>query len=70
MSKNEILTKLHSLHEMRKEMTLHSMYHGCYVEKCVALNLKLKELTGKNYVDFSKKEIEKAIVEYNWREKI
>jgi hypothetical protein len=60
----EILMKLHDLHETRKSMSYASIYHGVYEDIAIKLNTKLFELTGKNYVDFSYQDIEDATAEF------
>ena len=64
MSWQEILVKLHELHEARKSMSNSSIYHGTYQATAIKLNTELYWLTNKNYIDFSQQDIDEAIVEF------
>lgn len=63
MKIRHILVKLYNLHETRKSMAHHSIYHQQYVDKAIELNSELKALTGRDYTEFSRAEISDAIVE-------
>lgn len=58
-----IVKELFHLHQVRKEMSYSSIYHGVYEGKCIALNQDLLSLTGKNYTEFSSEEIENMVIE-------
>ena len=60
----EILIKLHDLHETRKSISYSSIYHGVYQDIAIKLNTELLNLTGKNYIDYSKTEIEEVAIEF------
>jgi len=45
-------------------MSYQSIYHGVYQDMAIDLSTKLKELTGRDYVEFSDKEIKDARIEY------
>jgi hypothetical protein len=63
MNEIQLLVKLYELHETRKGMSEHSLYHGVYVEEAIKLNNALKKISGKNYSTYSKEQINNAIVE-------
>jgi hypothetical protein len=56
----ELLVKLKNLHEMRKEMSFASIYHAHYEDMAIELNQKLRSISGKNYIDYTLKELDLA----------
>lgn len=63
MTYRQILVKIHDLHEARKAMSLHSIYHQQYQDQCIELNDELRSQTGRNYTEFSRTEIDNAILD-------
>lgn len=61
-----LLVALTVLHERRKEMSHASLYHGPYEEEAIKLNKQLKEISGKDYVDYTLPEIALAMRCYNY----
>ena len=58
MTEAQLVTKLHDLHETRMTMSHHSIYHGTYQAEAIELNTQLFDLTGRNYSDYLKHEVE------------
>jgi len=47
-----IIAKLNALHKTREQMQYASLYQFAYEAEAIRLNTRLKELTGKDYVNF------------------
>ena len=63
MDWRQAVKDLYELHLTRIGMAYHSIYHGTYVDQCVALNAVVKAQTGRDYCDFSRKEIQDVLFE-------
>lgn len=54
----DLICKLYSLHETRKEMSYHSIYHAEYEKQAIELNEKIFKEIGINYVEIPKKMVD------------
>jgi hypothetical protein len=57
----KLLVCLTVLHERRKEMSYASIYHAQYEEEAIKINKELRDISGKDYVDYTSSEISLAL---------
>jgi len=59
------IMKLFNLHKTRREMSYASIYQNTYEKMAIELNKKVKDLSGREYIDFSSLEIEDILTKYS-----